>query len=268
MKNFSWLPIFVLIFLMSCSARYKTSISQKKFHTPPNWSKPIEKTPIAENSDTFRPDFEKTKDNFKPVFKDSEQKNSITQAPESQMSGYASWYGPGFHGKKTANGERYNQNKMTAAHKILPMNTWVKVTNLENDRSAIVRINDRGPYKKNRIIDLTRSAAEKLGFKEQGTARVSLKVLKYPKDFDPAHGLTPYKQVVIQLAVFKAKSRAQTLKDQLAKKYYDIPFLVDENQQNRYQVIAGPYNVRSKAVQIANALKSDGVDNFVRSYRK
>ncbi len=75
-------------------------------------------------------------------------------------------------------------------------------------------------------------------------------------------------EVVIQLAVFKGKGRAQALKDQLAKKYYDIPFLVDENQQNTYQVIAGPYNVRSKAVQIANALKSDGVNNFVRSYRK
>ncbi len=89
-------------------------------------------------------------------------------------TGIASWYGPGFHGKSTANGERYNQNAMTAAHKLLPMGTQLQVTNLSNGRSIVVRINDRGPFVGNRIIDLSKKAAENLGMIGSGTARVRL----------------------------------------------------------------------------------------------
>ncbi len=189
-------------------------------------------------------------------------------AEREQMDGYASWYGRDFHGKLTANGERYNQNEMTAAHKILPMNSIVKVTNVENGRSAIVRINDRGPYKKNRIIDLTKKAAKILGFEKQGTARVSLEVLSYPKDFDHSQGLKPYKQVVVQVAVFKDIDRADRLKAKLQKRYARIPFLVDRSRNGRFSVAAGPFDKRSRAKQLANALQSDGVSGFVRSYRK
>lgn len=91
--------------------------------------------------------------------------------------GVASWYGPGFHGKKTANGERYNQNAMTAAHKLLPFNTDIRVTNLDNGRSTTVRINDRGPFVANRVIDLSRRAAEQIGMIGSGTARVRLEAV-------------------------------------------------------------------------------------------
>lgn len=91
--------------------------------------------------------------------------------------GVASWYGPGFHGKKTANGERYNQNALTAAHKLLPFNTDIRVTNLDNGRSVIVRINDRGPFVDNRIIDLSRKAAATIGMIGPGTARVRLEAV-------------------------------------------------------------------------------------------
>jgi rare lipoprotein A len=93
-------------------------------------------------------------------------------------TGIASWYGPDFHGKSTANGEVYDQNALTAAHKTLPMPTLVRVTNLENGRSIEVRINDRGPFVNNRIIDLTRRGAQLLGFEAQGTARVRVQVMK------------------------------------------------------------------------------------------
>jgi rare lipoprotein A len=93
-------------------------------------------------------------------------------------TGIASWYGPDFHGKSTANGEVYDQNALTAAHKTLPMPTLVRVTNLENGRSIEVRINDRGPFVNNRIIDLTRRGAQLLGFEGQGTARVRVQVMK------------------------------------------------------------------------------------------
>ncbi len=90
--------------------------------------------------------------------------------------GTASWYGPGFHGKRTANGEIYDQNALTAAHPTLPMPSIVRVTNLENGKSLIVRINDRGPFKANRIIDMSKKSAQELGFK--GLAKVRVQFLK------------------------------------------------------------------------------------------
>ncbi|MGF1630874.1 MAG: septal ring lytic transglycosylase RlpA family protein [Kiloniellaceae bacterium] len=93
-------------------------------------------------------------------------------------SGIASWYGPGFHGRQTANGEIYDQEAMTAAHRTLPMPSLVQVTNLENGRSIRVRVNDRGPYAHGRIIDLSKRAADLLGFVNQGTAKVRVQVLE------------------------------------------------------------------------------------------
>jgi rare lipoprotein A len=92
-------------------------------------------------------------------------------------TGIASWYGPNFHGKRTANGERYDQHELTAAHRTLQMPSLVRVTNLENGRAVVVRINDRGPFKHGRVIDLSKRAAELLGFVNKGTARVRLEVL-------------------------------------------------------------------------------------------
>jgi rare lipoprotein A len=89
--------------------------------------------------------------------------------------GIASWYGPTFHAKATANGETYNQEDLTAAHKTLPMPSWVEVTNLDNGRSLVVRINDRGPFVDGRIIDLSRRSAELLGVERPGLARVRVK---------------------------------------------------------------------------------------------
>lgn len=101
-----------------------------------------------------------------------------------EATGVASWYGPGFAGRKTANGERYKPSGITAAHKTLPFGTHVRVTNLENDRSIVVRINDRGPFVKGRIIDLSNGAAKRIGLVATGTARVKVVALyvKVPKD--------------------------------------------------------------------------------------
>ena len=95
-----------------------------------------------------------------------------------EQTGIASWYGPKFHGKKTANGETFDMYELTAAHKTLQMPSLVRVTNLENGRSIVVRINDRGPFSKGRVIDLSKRGAELLGFKNQGTARVKLQMLE------------------------------------------------------------------------------------------
>jgi rare lipoprotein A len=92
-------------------------------------------------------------------------------------TGIASWYGPDFHGKRTANGELYDMNQVTAAHKTLPMPSLVRVTNLENGRTIIVRVNDRGPYARGRIIDMSRRAAQLLGFERGGTAKVRVQIM-------------------------------------------------------------------------------------------
>lgn len=91
--------------------------------------------------------------------------------------GEASWYGRKFHGRKTSNGEKFDKNELTAAHKFLPFNTNVLVTNLKNNKSVIVRINDRGPFKGNRIIDLSEEAASMIDSKREGIAYVKVQVL-------------------------------------------------------------------------------------------
>lgn len=104
----------------------------------------------------------------------AQQKESTATVPVHREVGEASWYGPGFHGKETSSGETFDQKKMTAAHPSLPMGTEAEVTNLENKKKVEVKINDRGPYIDNRVIDLSKAAAEKLKMKKDGTAKVKI----------------------------------------------------------------------------------------------
>jgi len=97
--------------------------------------------------------------------------------PQPDQVGRASWYGPGFHGRRTASGERYDQNGLTAAHRTLPLGSEVHVTNVTNGKSVRVRINDRGPFVRGRVIDLSRGAAKQLGIIRRGTERVRVHVL-------------------------------------------------------------------------------------------
>ncbi|MCF2135071.1 MULTISPECIES: septal ring lytic transglycosylase RlpA family protein [Burkholderiaceae] len=104
----------------------------------------------------------------------------VADAPDVsdfKQEGRASWYGPRFHGRRTANGERFDKNALTAAHRRLPLSSFVRVTNVANKRSVVVRINDRGPYHSGRIIDVSQAAASALGLQHSGTARVRLQGL-------------------------------------------------------------------------------------------
>ncbi|MGH6661344.1 MAG: septal ring lytic transglycosylase RlpA family protein, partial [Rhodospirillales bacterium] len=92
-------------------------------------------------------------------------------------TGIASWYGAQFHGRRTANGEPYDMNALTAAHRTLPMPSYVRVTNLENGRSLILKVNDRGPFARGRIIDISRRGSQLLGFHDVGTARVRVQIM-------------------------------------------------------------------------------------------
>jgi len=96
---------------------------------------------------------------------------------EYNETGIASWYGTKFHGRKTANGEIYNMNALTAAHRTLPLPSFVRVTNLQNGRSLILRVNDRGPFAHNRVIDISRRGSQLLGFQRQGTTRIRVEII-------------------------------------------------------------------------------------------
>lgn len=109
------------------------------------------------------------------AFATSGQAMAELEDRDYQATGTASWYGPGFHGHRTASGDRFDKHALTAAHKTLPLNSYVKVTNLANDESIIVKINDRGPHARGRIIDLSQGAARALGI--HGTSRVSITAL-------------------------------------------------------------------------------------------
>ncbi|HSA91407.1 MAG TPA: septal ring lytic transglycosylase RlpA family protein [Terriglobales bacterium] len=104
--------------------------------------------------------------------------------------GKASWYGRRFHGRTTASGEPFNMYQFTAAHRQLPLGTWVRVTNLKNGRWVVVRVNDRGPVPENRIIDLSLGVAQLLGFRDRGIARVRLDVVEPPATFAQVHNLS------------------------------------------------------------------------------
>ncbi|HYI70706.1 MAG TPA: septal ring lytic transglycosylase RlpA family protein [Skermanella sp.] len=121
-----------------------------------------------------------------PKAKSAKTAKAKSGKKDFRQVGTASWYGPGFNGKKTASGKRFDQNKLTAAHRSLPLDTVVKVTNLDNGKAVKVEINDRGPYSGKRVIDLSRAAARKLDMTDDGTARVRIEVAELPGSSEQA----------------------------------------------------------------------------------
>jgi len=177
--------------------------------------------------------------------------------------GVASWYGPDFHGKLTANGERYNQNGLTAAHRTLPFNTFVKVIDLDNGRTVIVRINDRGPYAKGRIIDLSKGAARKLHMIGPGTAHVKLvlvkgnvKAITKNKSYNSGHEL-----FAIQVAAYSDKKSAEKKSHQLKHSWIQRTKIKGERI---YRVYYGKFDSRAAAEDARRKLFKDGIGGFVK----
>ncbi len=125
----------------------------------------------------YNPIYNSAEASLRPAFLSKEAPQTQKKARFAVTEGRASFYAHQFHGHKTANGETFNMDKLTAAHPSLPFGTWVRVTNLRNGKDVIVRINDRGPFVKGRIIDLSTSAAKEIGLIKSGTARVKLEAL-------------------------------------------------------------------------------------------
>lgn len=134
-----------------------------------------------------------------------------------EETGIASWYGRKFHGRLTSSGEPFDMFQFTAAHKTMPIPAWIRVTNLENDKSLVVRVNDRGPFKEGRILDLSWAAAERLGFSENGTVEVTYEVLMVPTADSSliANPLAKVPQSVFQVAAVSTEDQAQKLASQI-----------------------------------------------------
>jgi len=162
------------------------------------------------------------------------------------QTGVASWYGKDFHGKKTSNGETYDMNAMTAAHKTLPLGVFIKVRNTENGQETVVRVNDRGPFVKGRILDLSYAAAIKLGVDVKGTAPVRIEALGYqipgaenynaPDNYDTG-------SYTVQIGSFKEYSNAQRLSDSMKRMFgFSEIHETDVNGETFYRVYAGKYS--------------------------
>jgi len=162
--------------------------------------------------------------------------------------GNASWYGAPFHGRKASNGEVYDMNKLTAAHRTLPFESIVRVTNLNNGRSTTVRITDRGPFVDNRIIDLSRAAAQEIESIGPGVVPVRIEVLSGP---DPAAGF-----FTAQVGAFKEKGNADRLKERLSVSYSPIYIQsVTLEEGSFYRVRVGRVSGEQEAQRLGDELR-------------
>jgi len=167
--------------------------------------------------------------------------------------GLASWYGREFHGRPTSNREIYNMNDMTAAHPTLPFGTYLMVTNLDNEQTAVVRVNDRGPFVKGRIIDLSYAAARVLGMIGPGTARVRLEVL--PGYF---WGSAPQARFSIQVGAFAVQENAYALKRQLEARYEGVFVTAYKTPNQAYFRVRVRAKDRESALKTARRLADEG----------
>lgn len=177
----------------------------------------------------------------------------IVEAKGFRERGIASWYGKQFHGKQTSSGEIYNMYDMTAAHKTLPLGTYVRVKNLETKQIVDVRINDRGPFIRKRIIDLSYAAAKKIAIVGPGTGPVEIVALKAPslaaeRNYDPVDYYSG--NFTVQVGAFKNRQNAENLKRRLESEYPDVSVSTYFNgRETFFRVQAGHYNHLEKVLE-------------------
>lgn len=217
------------------------------------------------------PPSEKLPPGLKPYTVNGKTYYPLPSAKGYVEEGLASWYGPRFHGRPTASGEPFNMYAFTAAHRILPLGTYVLVTNLENGRRVVVRINDRGPFVPGRIIDLSYAAARALGMLERGVVRVRVVALaegkKTPRGLAFSR-LPEFKkgEYYLQVGAFKSYARAVKLRHRLSRRFPTVliePFRKDGNTFYRVKVFLG-YEL-DRARRLASILKKEFPSAFLVS---
>jgi rare lipoprotein A len=192
-------------------------------------------------------------------------------------TGMASWYGNPYHGRRTSSGEIYNMEEFTAAHLQLPFNTVVRVTNLETEQSVDVRINDRGPFSKDRVIDLSRAAARQIGMLGPGTARVRLVVMEAPEglveplprenfELSEAVGCGSGPYYGLQVGSFADIDNAERLAGKMRLAYGTAVILRAHSSDGKlvYRVVVGSAAAGDDLDDVSRRLADDGIDSFVQ----
>lgn len=189
------------------------------------------------------------------------EKTDLPEASEEKIEeGVASWYGPNFHGKLTANGEKYDMHGITAAHRTLPFNSVVRVNNLDNGKSVDVRINDRGPYAKDRIIDLSKKAAQEVDMIDKGTANVELLLLEGQIDESLVSDLK-VPTYSVQLASYKDEDQAFDHSRKIRGSRVET---IEMEDQTIYRVYFGLYVDEDEAREKRDELKQQGFEGYVK----
>jgi rare lipoprotein A len=184
--------------------------------------------------------------------------------------GVASWYGTKFHGRRTSSGEVFDMFQISAAHKFLPLPVYVKVTNLENGQSLIAKINDRGPFHDDRIIDLSYAAAVKLGYANKGIAKVRIEVLDegvpFPRDqLSTKNKVEP--KLLVQVGAFSQRQTAEKHAAMLRRRYPQISVSIKPTQINNqplYRVRIGPFTTEQKAQKFVERLHRETLFKFAK----
>ncbi len=177
------------------------------------------------------------------------------------QAGLASWYGPGFQGKPTTSGELYDQNGLTAAHKTLPLGTRIRVTNVSNERTVEVRVNDRGPFVADRIIDLSFAAASRLGMIGRGTAEVVIEVVDSPVAMKAVPASVRY---AVQVGAYTSLATAESTRERVSKEAKNVAVVsVVAGSRTLYRVRVGDFADIDDAKSEAQRLKRAGVEGIV-----
>jgi rare lipoprotein A len=190
-------------------------------------------------------------------FPEKESKIEKRETREVQQ-GMASWYGADFHGKQTSSGEVYDMYQLTCAHNTLPLGTMVMVTNLENGKSVELKVNDRGPFVKGRIIDVSYAAARMLDMHAQGTAMVRVEVI--------GTAIQPTQRFTLQVGSFVNEINARNLAEQLRKDFENVQIMTMETQIQKYhRVRVGQFETREASMATAEKLSQMGFNVLVTS---
>lgn len=180
----------------------------------------------------------------------------LTTATGYKTQGFASWYGSAFHRQQTSSGENYNMYAMTAAHRTLPLSTYLRVKNLDNGHEALVKVNDRGPFHDNRIIDLSYAAAHKIGLLTQGTAMVEIKAVK-PTEKELLSIKALSTQYYLETGTFKTTDKAMRLKEKLMT-FTAAPVMIEKYHQY-YRVKIGPITGNTPSKRLINKFAQQGI---------
>lgn len=171
--------------------------------------------------------------------------------------GIASWYGIPYHGRPAADGEIYDMETLVAAHRVLPFNTWLKVTNLSNGKTVDVRVIDRGPFVNNRIIDLSKAAARQIGLLGPGTGEVRLQVISAPADV-PANDFYG-----VQVGAFSVRTNAERAQADYSKRFGTARIALKQGRVPLWRVIVGKERSIEAAQQLASRFNAEGKTVFV-----